>query len=64
MFTFKCITSQKLACIGLYLKIINTFLKNVSYSKLSKKLKNDIEILVEQIVFKLWIKQSKYCFDQ
>ena len=32
--------------------------------KKSKELKNGIEILVGQTVFKLWIKQSKYCFDQ
>ena len=32
---------------------INTFLKNVSYSELSKKLNNDVEILVGQAIFKL-----------
>ena len=31
---------------------------------MSKELKNGIEILVGQAVSKLWIKQSKYCFDQ
>ena len=30
-----------------------------SWSKLSKKLKNDIEILVRQGVLKLWIKTVK-----
>ena len=36
-----------------------------SYCKLSKELKNDIKILVNQAVFKLLDKkQSKYCFDQ
>ena len=36
-----CTPNQKLACFVLYLKIINTFLKNdnASYSKLSKELK-------------------------
>ena len=28
------------------------------------ELKNGIEILVGQVVFKLWIKQSKCCLDQ
>ena len=32
-------------------------------AKLSKKLKNGIEILVGPVVFKLWIKIAKYCFD-
>ena len=42
-------------------QIINTFLKNknVSYSKFSKELKNDIEILVGQAVHKLRIKTLK-----
>ena len=37
----------------LFLKIIHTFLKMIyaSYSKLSKELKNGIEILVDQAVF-------------
>ena len=30
-----------------------------SYGKLSKELKNGIEILVEPAVFKLWIKKSQ-----
>ena len=47
----------------LYLKIINTFLKNnISYSKLFKELKNGIKILVGQAVFKLWIKTVKMMF--
>ena len=33
-----------------------------SYSKLSKELKNRIEILVGQVVFKLWIKTVKILF--
>ena len=33
-----------------------------SYSKLPKKLKNGIEILVDQAVFKLWIKTVKMLF--
>ena len=37
-----CITNQKLACFVLYLKIINTFLKNDIC--MSKELKNDIKI--------------------
>ena len=45
----------------LYLKIINTILKNnfASYSKLSKELRNSIKILVDEAVFKLWIKTLK-----
>ena len=40
-----CIPNQKLACFALYLKIVNTFLKNnASYSKLSKEVKNSIKI--------------------
>ena len=36
---------KKIAYFVLYLKIINTFLKNnASYSKLSKELKNNIKI--------------------
>ena len=41
---------QKLTCFVLYLKIINTIVKNnihmhlISYSKLSKKFKNNIKI--------------------
>ena len=35
-----------------------------SLSKLSKELKNDIEILVGQTVLKLWIKTVKIMFDQ
>ena len=31
--------------------------------KLSKELKIDIDILVGQAVFKLWIKYSKCCLD-
>ena len=30
-----------------------------SYSKVSKELKNGIEILIGQVVFKLWIKTSQ-----
>ena len=56
--------TPKLACFVLYLKMINIFLKIIyaSYSKLSKKLKNGIEILVGQVVFKLWIKTVKMLF--
>ena len=51
----------------LYLKIINTFLKNYMWilyciSKLSKELKNGIEILVGKAVFKLRIKTFKMLF--
>ena len=50
----------KLACFVCYLKITNIYLKNniciLKYSKLSKELKNGIEILVGQTVFKLQIK--------
>ena len=48
-----CTPNQKLTCFVLYLKIINTFLKNASYSKLSEELKKGIAILVDQAVFKL-----------
>ena len=48
----------------LYLKIINTFLKNnASYSKLSKELKNNIKIQVGQAVLDYWSKQHFICFD-
>ena len=33
-----------------------------SYSKLFKELKNDFEILVDQVIFKLWIKTIKMLF--
>ena len=60
-----CISNQKFACFVLYLKIINTFMKNnISYSKFSKKLKNGIEIWVGPAVLKLWIKIIKILFDQ
>ena len=67
-----CTTYQKLACFVLYLKIINNFLKNeLSYKneckwkKLFKELKNGIEILVGQAIFKLQIKRVKMlCLDQ
>ena len=45
--------NQNLACFVLLLKLINTFYLKmiyVSYSKLSKELKNGIEILVGQTV--------------
>ena len=35
---------------------------HASESKLSKELKNDIEILIGQAVFKLWIKTVKIMF--
>ena len=44
-----------------YLKIIDTFswkTMYLSYRKLSKELKNGIEILVGQVIYKLWIKKS------
>ena len=62
MFVFRgCYTpNQKLACFVLYVKIINTILKNnASGGKLSKELKNGIEILVGQAGSKLWIKTVK-----
>ena len=54
----------KLACFVCYFKIINTFfflkkIMYISYSKLSKELKNYIEILVGQTALKLWIKRIK-----
>ena len=62
-----CTPNQKLACFVLYLKIINTFLKitYTSYCKLFKALKNGIESLVSQAVFRLswlWIKTVKMLF--
>ena len=46
-----------------YLKIINTVLKNDMRLIVScPKLKNGIEILVGQAVFKLWIKTFKMLF--
>ena len=47
-----------------YLKIINTLSRTIyeSYSKLYKELKNVIQILVGQAVFKLWIKIVKMLF--
>ena len=54
---------KKLTCFVLYLKIINIFMKkNATYDKFSKELKNAIEILVEQAVFKLLIKTVKIMF--
>ena len=37
---------------------------HASYSKLSKELKNDIEILVVQAVLSYGSKYSKFCLDQ
>ena len=58
-----CTTDLKLACFVCYLKIINTFSKAntwvLNLSKLSKEPKNRIEILVGQVVIKLWIKTVK-----
>ena len=55
--------TPNLADFVLYLKIINTSwkIKNASYSKLLKELKNGIMILVQvgQVLFKLWIKTFK-----
>ena len=48
----------------LYLKIINIFLKNASYGKLSKELKNSIKIKVDQAVLELLIQKQHFdCFD-
>ena len=64
-FFFFCIRGihLKLASFVSYFKIIDTFLGikkfYVSQSKLSKKPKNGIEILVGQAMFKLWIKTVK-----
>ena len=62
-----CTPNQKLACFVLYFKMINTFLKIicVSYSKLVKELKSEIEICSGPAVFKLWIKiVNEIFFDQ
>ena len=46
-------------------KLSILFLKlYIIYSKLSNELKNGIEILAGQKLFKLWIKKSKCCLDQ
>ena len=61
----QCTPELKLACFVCYLKIINTFFRkimNASQSLLIKKLKNGIEILAGQAVFKLWIKTVKIMF--
>ena len=61
-----CTPNPKLACFMLHLKIINTFLKKKKYASLllncPRNSKNDIEILVGQAVFKLWIKTVKMLF--
>ena len=60
-----CTSYQKLACFVPYLKIINRFFINyASYKKLFKELKNGIEILVGQVIFKLQIKIVKMFLDQ
>ena len=46
-----CTPNQKLACFVIYLKIINTFLKHDIFTKLSRELKNAIEILIGSAVF-------------
>ena len=53
-----------MTCFVLYLKIIKTFLKIICGpdSKFSKELKNAIEILVGEVLFKLWIKTVKIMF--
>ena len=58
--------NQKLACFVLYLKIINTFLKNniCTLKQIVQGTQNSIENLVDQVVLSYWSKQSKYCFDQ
>ena len=58
--------APKLACFACFLKIINIFLKKkkVSYSKLSKELKNSIKIKVGQAVLELLIQKQHFdCFD-
>ena len=59
-----CTPYQKLACFVLFLKLSTSFCKIIyaSYSKLSKELKNGIEILVGPAVIKLWIKKVKILF--
>ena len=59
-----CTSYQKFACFVLYLKIINALKNNIyaSYTKLIKELKNGIEILVGQALFKLAIKTVKMLF--
>ena len=57
----------KLACLVLYLKIINIFFWKItytSYRKLSKELKNNIKIKVGQAVLELLIQKQHFdCFD-
>ena len=58
-----CTSYPRLACFVLYLKIINTLkIMYAFYSKFSKELKNGIESLVGQTVFKVWIKTFKIMF--
>ena len=56
---------QKSTCFVLYLNLSTPFKSIIyaSYNKLSKEFKEEIEILVDHKNFKLWIKQSEYCFD-
>ena len=55
----------KMVCM-LFQSYQHIFVKNNTciLSKLSKELKNDIEILVNQVVLSNGSKQSKLCFDQ
>ena len=55
------VPQKSMFCDLIYLKIINTFL-HASYSKLSKELKNGSGILVDPVVFKLWVKTVKMMF--
>ena len=61
-----CISERKLAYVLCsILKLSTLFLENntcILYSKLSKELKDGIEILVGQAVCKLWIKTVKMSF--
>ena len=53
-----CTPNLKPTCFVCYLKIINLSLRNNA----SKELKNGIEILVQQVIFKLWIETVKIIF--
>ena len=60
-----CTPNIELACFVCYLKIVNTFMKNIEcilYSKLSKERKSSIEMKVCRAVFELLIKTMLLLF--
>ena len=59
-----CTPNQKLACLCSISNLSTLFgkLKYALHSHLSRELKNGVEILVGQAIFKLWIKTAKVLF--